>query len=367
MSYMKQDTGIEKACLVGLAHKSTYRGMVESSVYELAELTRSAGGTVTDKIIQVRSPDPKYYIGRGMVQKIKDLISTNGTNLVIFDDPLSPAQQRNLETEFDIKVIDRSMLILDIFALHARSAAAKMQVELAQLEYMLPRLSGAWSHFSRQYGGIGTKGPGETQLEIDRRQVRTKISRLKKELKRLGTQRETQRKSRSQMFKVSLIGYTNAGKSTLFNRLTKAQVSTANALFTTLDSTTRVMSSGHPQKILFTDTVGFISKLPHQLVESFKSTLEEVALADLLLHLVDYSDPTYSDKISETRKVLAEIKADNIDNLMIYNKIDKIKDFSGLIGKNGDKFLVSALSGEGVDDIKAELSGRVALFFGKVD
>lgn len=353
----------EKAFLVGLARKSTDRREVETSMVELAELTRSAGGRVIKKVIQTRRPDPKFYIGKGMVEQIAELLSDNGANLVIFDDSLSPAQQRNLEEKLEVKVIDRSMLILDIFALHARTAAAKLQVELAQLEYMLPRLTGAWTHFSRQYGGIGTKGPGETQLEIDRRRVRQKVARLKKELKKLGQQRETQRKNRQQLFKVSLIGYTNAGKSTLFNRLTRSTVSTANALFTTLDSTTRMMSTGYPEKILFTDTVGFISKLPHQLVESFKSTLEEVSEANLLLHVVDYSEVSYPKKIDETRKVLNEIGAGDVDNLLIYNKIDDIPDFPGVEGKNLDDFYVSAKTGDGLNDVKAELINRLKLFF----
>ena len=351
----------EKAILIGLAKDSRQKNEVESSLDELVELTKSAGAKVQSKNIQTRKPDPKYYIGKGFVEKLKEKIKANGTNLVIFDDPLSPAQQRNLETTFDLKVIDRSILILDIFALHARTAAAKLQVELAQLEYMLPRLTGAWSHFSRQTGGIGTKGPGETQLEIDRRRVRTKISHLKKDIKRLGKQRETQRKSRQNLFKISLIGYTNAGKSTLFNRLTKSNVEVANKLFTTLDSTTRVMSSGYPDKIIFTDTVGFIKKLPHQLVASFKSTLEEVTFANLLLHVADSSDPFCNDKIDQTRVVLREINAGDIPTLLIYNKIDKSGETDGN-NPEGDLFFLSALKNVGMDSLRQELSRRLGLY-----
>ncbi len=363
IAYMQtpREPVVEKACLIGLARRSYNKPDVESSLDELEELTVSAGGAVSEKVVQVRNPDPKYYIGKGLVERIRDEFTSNGTNLVIFDDPLSPAQQRNLEEEFKVKVIDRSILILDIFALHARTAPAKLQVELAQLEYMLPRLTGAWTHFSRQHGGIGTKGPGETQLEIDRRRVRNRIANLKKQIEKLGKQREVQRKSRSKFFKVSLIGYTNAGKSTLFNRLTKSKVTTANALFTTLDSTTREMSSGYPEKIIFTDTVGFIKKLPHQLVASFKSTLEEVTFADLLLHVVDYSDENSDEKIVETERVLSDLGAGKIDKLLIYNKIDL---FDELPPENVTKktFYLSALKDCGLDKLKEELSSRLQLF-----
>lgn len=352
---------VEKCILVGLTRDSRKKNEVEASLDELAELAKSAGAKVESKNIQIRKPDPKYYIGKGFVEKLKEKATANGTNLVIFDDPLSPAQQRNLETTFDLKVIDRSILILDIFALHARTAAAKLQVELAQLEYLLPRLTGAWSHFSRQHGGIGTKGPGETQLEIDRRRVRTKIAHLKKDIKRLGKQRETQRKSRQNLFKIALIGYTNAGKSTLFNRLTKSNVEVANKLFTTLDSTTRVMSSGYPDKIIFTDTVGFIKKLPHQLVASFKSTLEEVTYADLLLHVVDSSDSNSNEKIEQTRAVLREINAGDIPTLLIYNKIDKLDENDGET-QEGTVFFVSALKDLGLDKLRGELSRRLGLY-----
>ncbi|MCP4703591.1 MAG: GTPase HflX [candidate division Zixibacteria bacterium] len=352
---------IEKSILVGLAKDSRQRDEVEASLDELAELAKSAGAKVISKHVQTRRPDPKYYIGKGFVEKLKEKIDNEGINLVIFDDLLSPAQQKNLENKFDLKVIDRSILILDIFALHARTAAAKLQVELAQLEYMLPRLTGAWTHFSRQEGGIGTKGPGETQLEIDRRRVRTRISHLKKDIKKLGKQLQTQRKSRQSLFKVALIGYTNAGKSTLFNRLTKSKVEVANKLFTTLDSTTRVMSQGFPDKIIFTDTVGFIKKLPHQLVASFRSTLEEVTLANLLLHVVDSSDPFCSEKIEQTRAVLRELKAGDIPTVLVYNKIDKADETDGN-NQDGTVFHISALKDLGLKDLRAELSCQLGLY-----
>lgn len=352
----------ERAVLVGLARNSLDRPGVEESIAELTELSLSAGAQVDYTFIQTRTVDPKFYIGKGLVEQIRQNISANGANLVIFDDPLSPAQQRNLENVFEIKVIDRSMLILNIFAQNARTAAAKLQVELAQLEYMLPRLTGFWSHFSRQYGGIGTRGPGETQLETDRRQVRAKIASLKKKIEKLSTQRDIQRRSRQSLFKVSLIGYTNAGKSTLFNRLTRSSVTTADKLFTTLDSTSRVMSQGYPDKIIFTDTVGFIKKLPTQLVESFKSTLEEVTYADLLLHVIDFSDRNCEEKMRQTQIILDDIGAGNVEKLLIYNKIDKTdRDFGKPVDINR-VFFVSALKETGLESLKEELTLRLKRF-----
>ncbi len=349
----------EKAILVGLAVRSTRREEVDESLDELSALAVSAGAKVVGRRIQVRPrPNPAFYIGKGVVSELKEMLGDLGGNSIIFDDSLSPAQQRNLEKELDAKVIDRPILILDIFATRARTSASRLQVELAQLEYTLPRLTGAWQHFSRQYGGIGAKGPGETQLEIDRRQVRTKIAHLKKKLVKLGKDRATQRKRRERLFKVALVGYTNAGKSTLFNVLTKANVRTANMLFTTLDSTTRVMSTGYPCQVIFSDTVGFIKKLPHQLVESFKSTLEEVAQADLLLHVADSTDPKLDQHIAQTRKVLSEIGATKVPYIMIYNKIDNADEFHPLNDNGDTSFLVSALAKTGISSLQAEIISR---------
>ncbi len=346
----------EKAILIGLARNSLMKPEIENSLEELARLTFSAGAEVVGRRVQTRNkPDPAFYVGRGLVDELKEEIENLNANCVIFDDTLSPAQQRNLENSLKVKVIDRPILILDIFATRARTAASRLQVELAQLEYTMPRLTGAWVHFSKQYGGIGAKGPGETQLEIDRRQIRTKIVHLKERLKKLDIQRSTQRKSRQNLFKVAMVGYTNAGKSTLFNLLTKSNVRTEDMLFTTLDSTTRVMSSGYPCTVLFSDTVGFIKKLPHQLVESFKSTLEEVALANLLLIVVDCSEPHYLDRIRHTREVLSEIKADNVPYLLVYNKIDSIPDFQPDINIGKKYFLVSASQKIGIAALQAEI------------
>ena len=347
---------VERTFLIGLARDSKTRPAVEGSVDELGRLVTSAGAKVIGRRIQVRpKPSAKLFVGSGFVKQIKEELEKLDGNCVVFDDSLSPVQQRNLEQALEVKVIDRSVLILDIFASRARTAASRLQVELAQLDYTLPRLTGAWVHFSRQYGGIGAKGPGETQLEIDRRQVRKKMTSLKKKLKKLDTQRATQRKSRQELFKVALVGYTNAGKSTLFNRLTKAEVTTADKLFTTLDATTRVMSAGYPCRIVFSDTVGFIRKLPHQLVESFKSTLEEVTLADLLLHVVDCSEPDLDSHIAQTRSVLEEIGAANIPYLLVYNKIDACPEFEPVPNGNEKQFLTSAVKQLGLAGLKAEI------------
>ena len=359
MAYEHGKREIERAILVGLAGDSRRKEEQLESLQELRRLANTAGAAVIGERVQVRPrPDPAFYVGRGLVEELRTHLAEWGANCVIFDDPLSPAQQRNLEEALETKVIDRPVLILDIFASGARTAAARMQVELAQLEYTLPRLTGAWVHFSRQYGGIGAKGPGETQLEIDRRQVRTKIAHLKKKLEKLGMQRKTQRKARADLYKIALVGYTNAGKSTLFNALTRADAATADRLFTTLDSTTRVMSTGHPTKVVFSDTVGFIRKLPHQLVESFKSTLEEVVLSDLLLHVADCSDPKMVEHIEQTRDVLVEIGAESVPYLMIYNKLDANPEFTAPPNNTVPTFVVSALEATGLAALKAELAAR---------
>ncbi len=351
----------ERALLVGLKAPSDKRHIAEELLLELAELTRSAGAIVVDSILQQRkSPDPGTFVGKGIVNDIKARLAEENITLVIFDDPLSPAQQRNLENIFEVKVLDRSRLILDIFASRARTAEAMAQVELAQLQYLLPRLTRAWTHLSRQHSAIGARGPGETQLEIDRRRIHTKITTLKKRLEKIVVQRDLRRKGRDKMLKVAFVGYTNAGKSTLFNRMTKATVAVQNRLFMTLDPTSRVMSEPYPTRVLFTDTVGFIRKLPHELIESFKSTLEEAVLADLLIHVVDCSDEFFPHKIEQTQKTLAEIGA-TAPSIITYNKIDLNPDFIPPPENSGDgeHLLVSAHTGAGVQELRNIIVRRI--------
>jgi GTP-binding protein HflX len=360
----------EKAVLVGVKLPSASRFAVEESLQELALLTETAGGDVLEGVIQERHKlNPTFFIGKGKTEQIKDLSRRLGANIIIFDDDLTPAQVYNLEKALDIKVIDRSWLILDIFAKRARSKEAKVQVELAQLKYLLPRLTRGWTHLSRQEGGIGTKGPGETQLEVDRRRVNRKIQELEKGLLKIDRERTVQRKRREDVFKVTLVGYTNVGKSTLFNQLTSSSVFVEEKLFATLDSTTRLLriaENGKPLegvKIVVTDTVGFIRKLPHHLVASFKSTLDEVRLADLLLHVADVSHPEFQQHIAKVNQVLSELGALEKPTLVIYNKIDKLDGrypFSLSPDADGkdDGVFVSAQQGIGI----SSLAERIAQF-----
>ena len=316
----------ERAILVGVATRESPRGKVEDYLEELALLVDSAGATVVLKLIQERQNiDAAYYIGSGKADELAFLVEEKKVDLVVFDDELSAVQVRNLERLIKCKIVDRSAIILDIFASRARSSEAKTQVELAQLQYRLPRLTRQWTHLSKQFGGIGTKGPGETQIETDRRAIRQKVSHLKTKLKRIAKERAEQRKGRENFPRVALVGYTNAGKSTLLNWLAKADVLVEDRLFATLDSTVRLVSLSPAHKILLSDTVGFIRKLPHHLVASFKSTLDEVAEADILLHVVDVSHPLFEEQISVVNETLDEIVTAPKPTIMVFNKIDKLE------------------------------------------
>ncbi len=317
----------EKAILVALKTRFISREVVDEHLAELKELARTAGAETVKIVIQERDGyDSAYYLGKGKVEEIALLVEELGVNLVIFDDDLTPVQVRNLENSINRKIVDRSGLILDIFASHARTMEAKTQVELAQLQYYLPRLTRAWTHLSKQYGGIGTKGPGETQIETDRRIIRTRISLLKDKLNEFEARRVTQTAGRKELTKVSLVGYTNAGKSTLFNLITNADVLTEDKLFATLDSTTRILQLGKNRSILLSDTVGFIRKLPHNLIASFRSTLGEVRDADIILHVVDMDHDFYEDHIKVVEETLKELKIEDKEILLVFNKVDKLRD-----------------------------------------
>lgn len=313
----------EKAVLVGLIHKEQTEVQVMEYLDELAFLAETAGAIGVKRFTQrLQHPDSRTFVGSGKLEEIKRYVESRNINLAIFDDELSGSQITNIEKALGIKTIDRSDLILDIFARRAKTAQAKTQVELAQYQYLLPRLKGMWKHLERQGGGIGTRGPGETEIETDRRIVKDKISLLRKRLAEIDKQAFTQRKDRGEFIRVALVGYTNVGKSTIMNLLSKSEVFAENKLFATLDTTTRkVVFENTP--FLLSDTVGFIRKLPHHLVESFKSTLDEVREADILLHVVDISHPRYEDQLGVVNKTLQELKAFDKPVLTIFNKMDQ--------------------------------------------
>jgi GTP-binding protein HflX len=318
---------IERAILVGVNTSGGRRGRVEDSLGELTQLADSAGAEVVHCVLQERkSVDAAFFIGKGKAEELSLLVDEGRIDLVVFDDDLSPVQVRNLERLLKCKIIDRSGIILDIFASRARTLEARTQVELAQLQYMLPRLTRRWTHLSKQFGGIGTKGPGETQIETDRRTIRAKISHLRKKLSEIGTERMVQRKGREQFPRVSLVGYTNAGKSTLMNWFSGAGVFVEDKLFATLDSTVRLVTLTPAHRILLTDTVGFIRKLPHNLVASFRSTLDEVLASDLLLHVVDVSHPRFVEHIAAVNETLEEIGARGKSTILVFNKVDRLRD-----------------------------------------
>lgn len=312
----------EKAILISVCPSGQTIERTEEYLNELAFLLETAGGICVKKVIQkLERPDTRTYVGSGKLDEIKEYKNALDADFIVVDDELSPAQLRNLEKEMECRILDRTTLILDIFAKRARTSIAKTQVELAQLQYMLPRLTRMWTHLERQRGGIGMRGPGETQIETDRRLIKERISALKLQLEKFDTQKTLQRKNRESLVRVALVGYTNVGKSTLMNLLSKSDVFAENKLFATLDTTVRKVVIGN-LPFLLTDTVGFIRKLPTQLVESFKSTLDEVVEADLLLHVVDISHPDHEEQIAAVNRTLEEIGAIDKPTILVFNKID---------------------------------------------
>lgn len=336
----------EQTVLVGLIQKEQTSEQVTEYLDELAFLSETAGAIAVKRFTQkLPHPDSRTFVGKGKLDEIKNYVSGRDIHLVIFDDELTGSQISNIEKELGVKTIDRSDLILDIFASRARTAQAKVQVELAQYQYLLPRLKGMWKHLERQGGGIGTRGPGETEIETDRRIVKDKISLLRKRLSEIDKQAFTQRKERGELIRVALVGYTNVGKSTLMTLLSKTEVFAENKLFATLDTTTRkVVFENTP--FLLSDTVGFIRKLPHHLVESFKSTLDEVREADILLHVVDASHPQYEEQIGVVNKTLQELKAFEKPILTIFNKMDMYEE------KNFDEWLDESVKQEILRELK---------------
>src|ERR1700726_2200643 len=356
----------ERALLIGLEKEGVSKWDLQDSLEEFAELANSAGAEVVDTITQkLQKPTAPYYIGKGKAESIKESCQDQQVTSVIFDDELSPAQGRNLENLLARKVIDRTQLILDIFAQRARSREGRLQIELAQLQYLLPRLTRMWDHLSRQTGGIGTRGPGETQLEVDRRRVQERIARLERELESVRKTRAVQRQGRKrhQWPVAAVVGYTNAGKSTLLNLLTGADVVAVDKLFATLDPTTRSFILPNKQRVLLTDTVGFLRKLPHTLIESFKATLEEVSEADLLIHIVDLSHPRVDDQMEAAEGVFRELNASGKQTVIVLDKIDNLanrelaetytKRFPGSVA-------ISARTGEGVNSLVQALQEALA-------
>ena len=357
--YNTQPPTLQSAIIVGVITPGLSRWEVDDSLNELELLADTAGAEVTDRVTQVLPRlSASTYVGKGKVNELKHLVSARKTDLVIFDDDLTPVQLRNLEHSLGCKLLDRSGLILDIFARHAKTAVAKTQVELAQLDYVRSRLTRQWTHLSRQKGGIGTKGPGETQIETDRRLIGARIATLTERLQRIDRPRTTQRKRREQHTRVSLVGYTNAGKSTLMNTLADTNVLAEDRLFATLDATIRLIPLAPNKDVLLSDTVGFIRKLPHKLIESFKSTLDEVRESDVLLHLVDVTHPRFDDHVGVVRETLQGLGALDKPMLMVFNKVDALEEH-GVLGALRAEYpeaaFISALRGIGLEDLKRRL------------
>ena len=315
----------ERAVLVGTPQKGLPQQLADEHLEELGRLTDTAGPEVVGTLTQrIDKPHPRYYIGEGKAEELKDLVADTDATLIIFDDELSPAQGRNLEQFVGTRIMDRAELILDIFATRARTAEARAQVELAQLQYLRPRLTRMWTHLSRVRGGVGMRGPGETQLETDRRMIDHRIARLKEELERVARQRATQRKGREGILRASLVGYTNAGKSSVLRALSGSEVFVEDRLFATLDPTTRLVEVGEGAEVLLTDTVGFIRKLPHHLVASFRATLEEAREADVLLHTIDASHPGWEEQKEVVEGVLADLGLRDHPTVLVFNKVDRL-------------------------------------------
>jgi len=353
---------LEKVVLVGI-----YSGdprEAENSLHELAALAETAGSEVLDGLLQRRAnPDPATFIGKGKAEELRDVVKATGADTVIADAELAPSQRRALEDVVKVKVVDRTAVILDIFAQHAKSREGKAQVELAQLQYMLPRLRGWGEALSRQAGGIGSRGPGETKIEMDRRRINTRISKLKTQIKEMKPAREAKRanRNRTEIPAVAIAGYTNAGKSSLLNRITKAGVLVENALFATLDPTVRQTKTPDGREFTIADTVGFVRNLPHQLVEAFRSTLEEISDASLIVHVVDASHPDPSGQISTVRGVISDVGAHDVPELIVFNKIDLVDETTRLAlrGMEPGSVEVSARSGEGIQELLAVIEARL--------
>ncbi len=341
-------TGQEKAILIGIVNNSITEYEVNDYLKELAFLTETAGAMPVKQFVQkLDIPNPSTFIGTGKLEEIRHFIKTNDIDIIIFDDELSPSQIRNIDRKLNIRILDRTNLILDIFAKRAKTAHAKTQVELAQYQYLLPRLTRMWTHLERQKGGIGLRGPGETEIETDRRIIRDKIALLKAQLKKIDKQKATQRKNRGKLVRISMVGYTNVGKSTIMNLLSKSEIFSENKLFATLDTTVRKVVIGN-LPFLLSDTVGFIRKLPHQLVESFKSTLDEVREADILLHIVDISHPNFEEQINIVTQTLYEINAADKPTYLIFNKIDAYR----FIKKDDDDLTPKTKENITLDELK---------------
>lgn len=349
----------ERALLVGVCRPGEDMTAAKDHLDELSMLAETAGAEIVEKeMVKLRQFDPALYVGKGKAAELATLVAEFNVDLVVFDEDPAPAQARNLERILKTRLVDRSGLILDIFAKRAQSREARTQVELAQLKYMLPRLSGAWTHLERQQGGIGMRGPGETQLETDRRIIRAKIRKLEEDLLMIEKQHKTQRAKRADVFRFSLAGYTNVGKSTLMNVLTQAGVYEENLLFATLDSTTRNLPLGQGIKALLSDTVGFIRKLPHGLVASFRSTLAEISEADCIVHVIDVASPTYREQMETVEKILNEMGLSDIPVIEVFNKMDALEDPSALKWvkeTRPEAVLISAVKGTGIETLRERM------------